>query len=1199
MKKLLALVLNRRLVTALGLAAIALLIWYVGPLIAVAGYRPLEPSRTRLVLIGLVALAAGGRTLARTLKARRANASLMDGLLKAPASAAGGANDVTAEELALLQKRFESAVAVLRKARLHGRGSSPGRWLAALGRQWVYELPWYILIGAPGSGKTTALVHSGLQFPLGEQFGRAAIQGVGGTRNCDWWFTNEAVLLDTAGRYTTQESNRKADSAAWTGFLQLLKKYRARRPINGVLLTLSVPDLLQQTPDERTAHIAALRQRLHELHEELDIRFPLYVLVTKTDLLAGFMDFFAEMGKDERAQIWGMTFPYAERDAAGAPDFAAQFAALEGRINARLIERMQQERDPHKRAQIYLFPQQVATLKASLGEFVDALFADSRYTETPLLRGVYFTSGTQEGTPIDRMMHTLGRALHLDRKVLPPHTPGGKSFFITRLLKDLVFQEAGVAGTNLRRERRRALLQLALLTLATILAIGMLAAWAISYANNRAYVAAVESRLDALGTQVAALRRDRSADLVALLPTLRAVRDLATPPAPAAADSVPMSMGFGLYQGDKLAGASRTAYQGLLRNVFLPRLDMRVQQQLQGAGTGNQELLYEALKAYIMLHDERHFDAAALKAFITADWENTLPRDVTVAQRRELEGHLDTLLGGAHVTSPRPADPQLVAGARAAVASTPLAARIYNRLKRAGVGADLPEFTVAGAAGPSAVLVLTRANKPLTSGVPGLYSVSGYRNAFVKEAGRVTNQLAEEEGWVLGLDEKDRRFRDPAQRASQLEEVRRLYLEDYARIWSAFVDDIKLLRPGNLQQSIQSARILSMPDSPLAALLRAIVKEVTLIPPAPDQSAIDKAGEKVRNTRDELMKLFGNDGDRPAAATATTVAPEHIVDDRFAELRRLVTSPGAGQPAPIDATTALINELYTLLTATEAALKGANTPPQSDVPTKVKAHGGLMPEPIRSILLTLAAGSASQALGVTRANLNQAMQASLGEFCNKAIAGRYPFTRGSARDVTQDDFSRLFAPGGMIDDFFQKNLAQFVNTSTRPWSFRFVGDATMGTTSNALLQFQRAQVIREVFFSKGSAAGMRLDLKPVMMDEAITQFTLDVDGQLVKYSHGPQVPAQVQWPGPRGSTQVRLQLSPPSATGASGRTFEGAWALFRLFDQVQIDATGQPEKFIATFNIEGRRTQFEVLTNSVRNPFRLAELEQFQCPGVL
>src|SRR5437868_9551465 len=100
-----------------------------------------------------------------------------------------------------------------------------------------------MFIGAPGSGKTTALLNAGLHFPLGDpRSSEQALQGVGGTRNCDWWFTEQAVLVDTAGRYTTQQSDQQADSAAWLGFLDPLKRFRPRQPLNGVIITLSIGD---------------------------------------------------------------------------------------------------------------------------------------------------------------------------------------------------------------------------------------------------------------------------------------------------------------------------------------------------------------------------------------------------------------------------------------------------------------------------------------------------------------------------------------------------------------------------------------------------------------------------------------------------------------------------------------------------------------------------------------------------------------------------------------------------------------------------------------------------------------------------------------------------------------------------------------------------------------------------------------------
>ncbi len=204
-----------------------------------------------------------------------------------------------------------------------------------------------MFIGPPGAGKTTALVNSGLNFPLAEAQGRAGIRGVGGTRNCDWWFTDQAVLIDTAGRYTTQDSQAAVDSAAWLGFLRLLKTYRRRQPINGVLVSISLSDLAALDEAERIAHARAIKQRIRELHDQFAVRFPIYVLFTKADLIAGFVEFFANLGKEEREQVWGMTFPLDDgtEEGGAVAHFPAEFDLLLDRLNERVLERMQQEPD--------------------------------------------------------------------------------------------------------------------------------------------------------------------------------------------------------------------------------------------------------------------------------------------------------------------------------------------------------------------------------------------------------------------------------------------------------------------------------------------------------------------------------------------------------------------------------------------------------------------------------------------------------------------------------------------------------------------------------------------------------------------------------------------------------------------------------------------------------------------------------------
>ncbi len=1191
MKKLFGLIFNRWVLIAVLLVAVSLVIWIVGPLVAVAGREPLETERSRWITIGAV---VGFAVLVMALKAwraRRGNAAVVNQLMAAPSGTAR--KDAESPDLAAVRERFERALLTLKRARF-GSGKLLAGWSAKLGGRYLYELPWYLIIGAPGSGKTTALHNCGLTFPLAEAVGDHAVRGIGGTRHCDWWFTDQAVLIDTAGRFTTQDSDRETDRSTWSGFLKMLANARPRQPINGALITVSTPDLLTRNADERAQHAATVRLRVQELQQDLGIRFPIYLMVTKCDLMAGFMDYFATLDKEQRASPWGFTFALDDKATPGPGRFSAEFDLLQQRLTDGLIDRLQHEPDPQRRASIYAFPNQFAGLHPVLQEFVDAVFSPSKFDTNPLLRGVYFISGTQEGTPIDRMLGRVARTYRLEHAMLAPNRSSGKSYFLSRLLSGVVFAESGLAGTNLKWERRRTQLAIAGYAAAALLSAGAITVWSISYANNRRYVADVGARVDAVRKLVQTTPNRNSPDLLPIVPALEETRRLATPGIDGA---VPASLGYGLFQGRKLDSAAHAAYNRMLVDAVLPRLALRVEGQLRQGGDAP-ETQYEALKAYLMLHDPQRLDAAVLKNHVEQDWDAQLARELTTEQRAELSQHLDALLAQGTVVSPVPKDTALVAATRSLLTSVPLPQRVYNRMRQQGLGADYPEFSVVRAAGNNAALVFTRASgRPLTKGVPGLFSYTGYHKGFQSEVGRVSAELFEEQGWVLGVAEPPRGATIlPAAAGSLADEVRRIYLNEYAVTWETFIADIRIVPLTSLAQSVQTARLLSAPDSPLPLLVKALARETTLGDSARKsviEKAEDRAAGAIKKGSQAITQLIA-----PKKPVAPTARLESIVDDRFTSLRQLATAPEGGK-APIEDTVALIGEVHVLLNAVETAVKGGATPPPSPVPNKVKSEAARLPQPVRSMLDNLSTSSAHVSQIMVRQNLAQEVKSQVGEFCNQAVAGRYPLDRRSTRDATQADFAQVFGPGGKIDRVFQEKLAAFVDTSARPWRFRSVEGTPLGTDSGTLPQFQRAAVIRETFFPAGATPSLRLEFKPVEMDRELTQFILDVDGQVVRYAHGPQIPTTVQWPGPRGSSQVRVQVSPPSASANAGMFTEGPWALFRMFDRVRIEPGNSPERFRATFDVDGRKTVFDVTASSVRNPFGLRELAEFSCPSGL
>ena len=182
---------GRIVLYGMGLGSIAALIFLVGPLISFHGYYPLQTVIGREIAILVVGALFASVMSFQWRRRKKAAAKIAEGI---------AASDKPEDDSGVLKDKMKDALATLKTAS-GGKGD------------FLYDLPWYLLIGPPGSGKTTALVNSGLKFPLASGATPAAIAGVGGTRYCDWWFTEDAVLIDTAGRYTTQDSDAQLRQA--------------------------------------------------------------------------------------------------------------------------------------------------------------------------------------------------------------------------------------------------------------------------------------------------------------------------------------------------------------------------------------------------------------------------------------------------------------------------------------------------------------------------------------------------------------------------------------------------------------------------------------------------------------------------------------------------------------------------------------------------------------------------------------------------------------------------------------------------------------------------------------------------------------------------------------------------------------------------------------------------------------------------
>lgn len=1164
MKKILGFLLSAKVLAVIGLLALAVVIWLIGPMLGIGAARPLESPAARGIVIMALVLAWVLNLVRQLLKANKANKGMAEGLVDA--KAAGG--DRSQEEVGALKQRFEQALEVLKKSK------------GKKGRLSLYDLPWYIIIGPPGSGKTTALVNSGLEFPLAEKYGREALSGVGGTRNCDWWFTDEAILVDTAGRYTTQDSDASVDRSAWEGFLALLKKYRRRRPINGVVVAISLLDLMTLSEHERLAHARAIKTRIQELDKFFKIRFPVYVILTKTDLVAGFMEFFEDLNKNEREQIWGATFPIDLSDSAegAVPKFAPEFDALLERLNARLLWRMSQERDPRRRAAIYGFPRQLASLRDNLGAFLVDVFRGSSFEEAPMLRGVYFTSGTQEGTPIDRLMGMVARTFGLEQHALPAQGGRGRSYFLKALLKDVVFRESEIAGTNRKFESQRAWVQKTAY-LGSFAILGLLVAgWVVSYLNNRALIGEAQAATTAASQAVAAAPAT-GGDVLALLPALEAVKKI-----PAVYDGGGRWLGLGLDQGSRLQSRAEIAYRNMLRETLLPRLLARTADHLR-AGGSTPDFQYEALKAYLMIDSREHYDARAVIEWFAYDYATYLAPRAAPGDRDVYLAHLNALFAEQPVPLVVPLDQNLIEQTQRIVARMPVEERVYSRLKNSGDAKALRDLALFDLAGPRAQIVFVPTTGP---GIDGFFTRDGYQKFFAARSTQQASVLVDE-SWILGpyaptdLDA-----------AAVVGRAKQLYLNEFAGEYEKLFATVKLAGFSTVEEATSVLNILSDPaSSPLLLLLKNAAEQTQLAAPAAAAAAGGAA------PGDRLGGVLG--GQAPAAAPAAADDTQ-VIDRRLGWVReRLGADPAS---APIGQVLKQLDSLFQFMQGVGAA-RGAdgqipNTllEPGRAVFQQVRNASSREPAMIQVVMRDAVARSEALVFTGVRSLRQSEWRTEALPFCKRAIADHYPIKSDSEQDISPEDFGKFFAPNGLADAYFKNYLANYVDTSRRPWTAKpTAGDVSI--SPDALRQFERAAAIRDTFFmGGGQVPSVSFELRPVGMSETITQFTLDLAGQTVTYSHGPVQPQTLQWPGPKPDGDVRMEMA-PAAAGESLRRVSGPWSWFKILDKATITPGDRADTLNVVFTLGSRSATYLLKARSTNNPFQFPDLHQFACPESL
>ena len=1166
-------------VTIVAALLIAALLAFGLPLF-VAFFRPWS------VRISCVALVALAWLLCWYLRRRRARRS-------ADAIAAELAGpDAAKEEGKLLDKRMTEALAKL-------RANSGQR------RDYLYSRPWYVIIGPPGAGKTTALLNSGLRFPFVEQ----AVKGVGGTRNLDFWFADEAVLVDTAGRYTTQDSDALVDAAGWSAFLALLKRQRPAHPVNGVLVVIGIDDLIRGDCAAIDAHARAVRRRLVEMRRTLEVTMPVYLLLTKGDLIAGFTEYFEDLDVEGRRAVFGSTATFAD----GHPDatgLAHAFDTMTQAIADRQARRVFEEVDQRRRGLMIGFPSQLRSLRARLMRFTEGAFVAGDEAAGQL-RGFYLTSGVQDGAPLDRILAGMAEVYDQPAELGPaPSGSSGRAYFLNRLLTEVMFPEAGLVTADARaRRRRRAQLIAALSGIGVAIALVMMA-WGFSFVRNRTFQAdlarqtqTAEKQFRDAGVDLAQVRED-DADLRAALPALDTLRNLPRGYAERAAGGPPIAMTFGLYQGT-LSQQSLETYRDALRRVMLPRLLLRLETVMKADGKDPMQL-YEPLKVYLMLGQKGPMDAKAVQAWVTGDWADSLyPGADSQAERSSLTRHLVALLQDPDMASvwtnrQPPLDARLVASARAAVQTLSLADRAYAVLRQKAASAG-PTWEAANVLSQGDVLAFAASEQVLAARIPYFFTRAGYEKAYLPGLVTVQQDL-KRDLWVVG-------GADEAGVGAELDNVRPgvagLYAKDYIAAWDGL---IALMRPGAYFADPAAFGAFTKSPSPMKRVLLELRKNTIFS--GGTQAGLARAGRYGLN-----RSRIGRFGQEMSRDRARGIDAGDEISGYFAALQDYV-GDGRGS-APIDDFVASVKSAgQAVIAARSVGGGGGSDTTQAQMAAaiaSVKAAAASAPPQMQPFVTQAAGGGTTAQVNAAGGAITDAYAQSVLPGCREVAQEHYPFFGASPQDAAMADVLRTFGMGGTIDTFVQSRLKPLIDTEGAIWRWRDDTPLTATLNPSTPESFARAAELRDLLVGglpiKVSVASFGSGVETVEVASGGTRYRFDSANNqprpLIWAANGSLPEAAVILysaaapnPRPAGAAAGNPASDAPGGTELARFAAEGPWALFRVMDMAEKQNAGA-RAIRASFGQGGRRTTLAIALPGDRNPFSRAGLWSFRCPASL
>lgn len=1062
--------------------------------------------------------------------------------------------------------------------------------LGESGKDAVYSLPWYLVMGTPKSGKSSLVLGSELNFQTLPSQRQSEQKFIRPTRSVDWRVTGDAVFLDTAGRYQTEG----ADEEEWTSLIETIKKNRAKRPLDGVLLVVSTERILQSDERETEETAKILRARLDDARQRLNVKFPVYLIFTHADAIEGFRDSFSTSKQEGKTLVWGATIPLEKTDNSQAL-FDGEYEILHDSVMKRRLMRLSAPFPPVRQLRIFNFPLHFGAARRKLGTFVSTLFRPNPFSESPFLRGFYFTA-----VPVNRPKVDVNQTM-----TNIPQTVG-QTFFTGKFFRDVLLRDKDLVRTFQEQQQKPPIWGWILTALGTII-VGLLIALAgLSLYNNKQMLDEASEKGRAVldiykadaGTNPLNKDEQRTREEIKALEDMRGIMVRLDQ---YERDGAPWYMRFGLYSGgkiyrEKLLPIYFNAVEQRFKDPVVRKLEDDLKKFTSTQLTGNpdqQEAVlgtnYDLLKAYLMLSAE-HKQRAESTALITAlkeHWitESKLPPDMTETARAQLDFYAQQV--DREQFPPIRVDPKLVDDARQKLRNYPAVNRYYKR-KVTEISKTIEDST--GALTADRILATNSGDTRYIEGtytVPGVYTLEGNQlmKAAISEAG---GKLSEDD-WVMGEV-----GRADISQTSDTATLETRYYRDYSDQWRAFVKGLKV-KEYDRETANDALLAFSSANSPLEILLKEVARQTNL-----------SAKPKSQGWWDWLTSRF-------RSAQRTEQGGNTQVEKEFRPLFDFVGEEGK-EKAPIETYRSHISEVekkYSqfsssqLETVSQELAKGE----VKSFPQLSKAEGnirsmlgsfnqtstgqdvaGFLQEPIGNLKILLGA----DAKGLLAKTWTEKLLPMA-----KNLEKGYPFEAGAAEADLKNLRTFLQPRNGELSKFYEESLKNYFEITDGRLTVKESSDIQF--TNEFVNYLNNAFRLRRALYGdSGTTEKFEYDFRLNPVKTALIEIT--IDGQQIKSED--TASAKLIFPAASGQTGVLMRIaSTDGTTSTSGATvptnssantstsnvngirnsvqtnsgdsssdqkiWQGNWGLFRFFDD------GSPEKqasgeYLLTYRLSGR-----------------------------